>query len=271
MTKVCAGLALLFVSSTASIAFAAPTAAERKECIAAFDQGQTSKTDHHLVQAQTQLLACTKETCPAVLRADCAEVLKSVEAALPSVVLAAEDNGKDVTDVKVSNGDAPLAPSLDAKAIPLDPGTYDFKFERNGQSVVVHFVLREGEKNREVRGIFSPPKPVVLPPPPPQLVRENRSAAGYAVPGVLAAGAVAGFVVAGLTRLEFNKDVNDFRTQCAPRCTEDSRAELSNTLVHANVALGIGIGALALAVVSWFVFTPGYEPAPAPTTAALTW
>lgn len=268
LARVLVGFALLGGSNAA---FAAPSS-ETKECIAAFDQGQHSKTDHHLKQAEKQLLACTKETCPAVLRADCAEVLKSVQAAVPTVVLAAQDGGKDVTDVRVYIGTEELATSLDAKAIELDPGEYDVRFERGTNApVTVHLVLREGEKNREVRGIFNPPKrvPVPLALPPPE--REPRSTAGYVVPAAFAAGGIAAFILAAVERRTFDNDVADFKLKCAPNCTEASRAQLSNTLVDANVALGIGIGAVAVAVATWFILTPGYKPQRTPTTAALTW
>jgi hypothetical protein len=276
VTKRLAAALFLVLLGGSNAAFAAP-ASDTKECIASFDQGQHSKTDHHLKLAQTQLLACTKETCPAVLRADCAEVLKSVQSALPSIVFAAEDGGKDVTDVKVFNGSDQIASSLDAKAVELDPGTYDFRFERGTNTpLTVHFVLREGEKNREVRGIFNPPKPITTTTIVVAPEREVRSTVGYVVPAAFAVLGVAGFIFAGVGKLTFNSDVNDFRAPppagCAPNCTEASRADLSSTLVRANVALGVGIGGLVLAAASWFIFTPGYKkPQQPPTSALLTW
>jgi len=113
-----AGVAVILVARSAS---AAPS--DKAACISAFDDGQRSKSDHHLKLAQTQLLMCTKEVCPPVLRADCAEVLRSVQSAVPSIVLAADDAGHDITDVKVTNGIDTVAPSLDGKANEIDPGT----------------------------------------------------------------------------------------------------------------------------------------------------
>lgn len=249
---------------------AAPSDKDKAACIAAFDEGQRSKSDHHLKLAQTQLLACTKEICPPVLRADCAEVLRAVQGAVPSIVLAADDAGRDITDVKVSNGSETLAPSLDGKAIELDPGTYELKFERaSGKSVSVPLVLREGEKNRTVRVSFGEKKPFIAPLPPP--VREPRSVAGYAVPGAFATIGLAGFAVAVIARLQFNNQVDELRAGCAPNCTQELRAEVSSKVVASNIGLGIGIGGLVLAAASWFIFSPGTKQPPAPTTAALTW
>lgn len=252
-----------------ALAHAAPTAgSETKECIAAFDQGQHFKTEHRLKEASARLLACTKETCPAVLRADCAEVLRNVQRALPSVVLAADDGGKDVVDVKVTNGAEVLATSLDAKAIELDPGTYDFSFERGANKpITVHFVLREGEKARVVKASFNPPKP----PPPFKLETPPRSAVGYAVPGAAVALGVAGFALAGLSRLSFVSQRDDMAERCAPNCTQDERGDLSAKVVRSNIGLGIGIGGLVIAAATWFLFAPTSKMVPSPTSAALTW
>jgi hypothetical protein len=252
-------------------ALAAPSGGDTKECIAAFDQGQHSKTDHKLLQSKQQLLACTKETCPSVLRADCAEVLRSVQSAIPSVVLAADDAGKDITDVKVINGNDTIAVTLDAKAIELDPGTYDFRFEKgNDTPVWVHFVLREGEKNRTVKASFHPRKLVVDQA---RLVTPPRTASGYIVPGAFVALSIAGFVFGGLEKLSFNSQVSDFRSgtdKCAPVCTQDQRAGLSDKIVRANIGLGVGIGGLVVAAVTWFILTPSPQLV-RPTTAAFAW
>jgi hypothetical protein len=263
--KALVAFAFFILPATAA---AAPPSSETKECIAAFDQGQRSKTEHHLKKAQQELLACTKETCPSVLRADCAEVLRNVQSALPSVVLAADDAGKDVTDVKVTNGAETLATTLDAKAIELDPGTYDFTFEHgDGKPVTVHFVLREGEQNRIVKASFHPKKPE---PPPMKTVTPPRSAAGYVVPGALAALGVAGFVFAGVSKLAFASQRDELGNTCAPNCTAAERDDLSGKLVRANIGLGVGIGGIVLAAAAWLVFMPSAKMA-APTTAALTW
>ncbi|MBX3219147.1 MAG: hypothetical protein KF795_01430 [Labilithrix sp.] len=256
-----------------SLGRAAPAGkADTSACIAAFDQGQRARSDRQLRRAEAELLVCTQETCPAVLRADCAGVLRSVQAAVPTIVLAADDGeGHDLTDVTVHVGAERVAEGLDGRAIELDPGTHDFRFERRGGApVTVHVVLREGEKNRVVRASFAKAAASVTPPSLPAGDAEERAAkrpmAGYLVPAGLAALGVAAFAVAGVSRLSFDSDVDDMRSRCAPECTQAERADLSSTLVTANVALGVGIGAIVLAAASWFVF----EPRPARRSASLT-
>lgn len=254
----------------ASPALGAPPAAvarpDTKACIASFDAGQRARSDRQLRRAQTELLVCTQESCPAVLRADCAGVLRSVEAAVPTIVLAADDGeGRDVVDATVRVGAERVAGELDGRAIELDPGAYDFVFERAGESsITVHVVLREGEKNRVVRASFAQASPSALPAPsaPPAALpapgadAATRPIVGYVVPAGLAALGVAAFVVAGASRLSFDAEVDDMRARCAPDCTQAERADLSSTLVTANVAFGVGVGAVVLAVASWFVLEP---------------
>lgn len=254
-------VAVLLLMSSAQ-AFAKPN---KSECIAAFDRAQRARTDGKLRQARTDLLVCTQESCSAVLRADCSGVLQSVESALPTVVFAADDgDGHDITDVKVYVGSNVIASAIDGRAIELDPGTYDFRFEGpEARVITVRHVVKEGEKARSVRASFpSPKKPAPVPnanvssSPNTTPLLVTRSTAGYVVPIGLAAVGVLALGFAGYSRLQFDGDVDDMRTRCAPECTQSERADLSSTLVTSNVSLGIGIGALALALVSWFVFQP---------------
>lgn len=272
-----AGFALCLAAS--SPAFAAPSATpaarpDTKACIAAFDQGQRARSDLQLRRAQAELLVCTQESCPAVLRADCAGVLRSVQAAVPTIVLAADDGeGRDVADATVQVGSELVARALDGRALEFDPGTYDFVFERPGDPpVTVRVVLREGEKNRVVRASFArarvaaPSAPPAPAPPRAPAGDAARPAVGYVVPAGLAALGVAAFAVAGVSRLSFDSEVDDMRARCAPECTQAERADLSSTLVTANVALGVGVGAAVLAVASWFLL----EPRPTKRAASLT-
>jgi hypothetical protein len=229
-------------------------------CIEAFDKGQRERTEKKLRAAQTDLLVCTQESCPSVLRADCAGVLRTVQSAMPSIVLAADDGeGHDVGDVTVRIGTTAIADKLDGRALEFDPGTYDFRFERTAKAagggptaVTVHLVLREGEKNRIVRASF--PKKIALGDR--TLPEPRRSTAGYAVPAGLAVVGVAALGFALYSRLHFDSQVDDLRKSCAPTCTPGQRDDLSSILVTANVSLGIGLGALALSGLSWALFTP---------------
>jgi hypothetical protein len=252
----------LFFSLLGASAWAAPPSKEA--CISAFDQGQQQKRGGHLREAREKLLVCSQQECPSVVRADCADVLKQVDAAQPTIVLKASDaKGTDLTDVSVDLNGQKLASSLDGRAIPVDPGKLSLIFRRAPwQPVTVEAVIAEGEKGRIVSAVLGPPaakkeetpRPVTPTAPAPQ-----RSTVGWAVPigfAVLGVGAIA---IGGVTRLSLGSDVDDRKSgpnACAPNCSQADRDSLSSDLVLANVMFGVGIGSLALAAVSWFVLAP---------------
>lgn len=75
-----------------------------------------------------------------MLRADCAVVLAEVRAALPSIVLAADDGrGHELTDVRVFASGTLLAVTLDGRAV---PAAIDAMASRDG-SVCVHAAAPE--------------------------------------------------------------------------------------------------------------------------------
>ena len=84
-------LVVALACSTAPRAALADEAPPDKEtCVASFDRGQKAQSDRALRRALHDLIVCAQESCPAVLRADCAGVLAEVRSALPTIVLAAE-------------------------------------------------------------------------------------------------------------------------------------------------------------------------------------
>lgn len=238
--------------------------------MASFDRGQKAQSDRALRRALRDLIVCAQESCPAVLRADCAGVLAEVRSALPTVVFAADDgNGHELTDVKVYAGQELVASTLDGLAIAVDPGTVELRFESPGQPpVVTTRMIREGEKSRVIRvslggtGTGAPAGEHTADRMPPTRPPPRRSTLGWVLPGSLAAVGLAGLGVALYMRLRFDGRVDDLRGSCAPECTSEQRSDLSGTLVTSNVALGAGLGALAIGVVTWFL------TAPAPSTSS---
>jgi hypothetical protein len=248
---------VLLVSSTAA---AAPT--KKEECIGAFDAGQRARREGHLKQAHESLVACSQKECPAVVRADCSDVLKQVDEAQPSIVLGASDtSGKDLTDVTVELDGTPLVTELNGRAILVDPGKLSLVFKRPPwEPVTVDVVIKEAEKDRSVRATLGPP-----PPAPPAATKPvpvkpeetpSRNAVGYAVPGTLAALGLGVLAYAGVTRLKAGSDAEDLRSTCGPFCPESDRDSLSSDLVRANASFAIGMGLVVLAATSWFILGP---------------
>lgn len=253
-------------------------ASEKEKCVGAFDRGQKAQSDRSLRRAEAELLVCAQEKCPSVLRADCIQVLNEVRAALPTVVLSANDgDGHDLTEVTVGVDGEAITKKLDGTAIPLDPGPHTIRFEARGaKAVMIPVTIYQGEKNRRI-SVSLPtseePRPAVATPGPVTEPREpKRAAIGFALPGALVVVGAASLIVAGASRAAFDSRVEDLRATCAPECTQNDRQDLSRTLTRSNVALGVGIGALGFAVVTWFLTAPDSPTkASLPTKMAFTW
>ena len=125
-------------------------------CIDHHEGGQKERKQGHFLSARAHFLACAAEDCPSAIRSDCAALASFMDAAIPSVVLAAvDDRGEDVRGATVRiDGGEPLA--LDGHAVSLDPGSHRFVFEAKGAAPQdVPVVLREAERFRRVSAVLA--------------------------------------------------------------------------------------------------------------------
>lgn len=243
-----------------AVSVAAPADAQLGEaarnkaaCVAAHDKAQSLSSARHLKAARAELVACSADSCPEVVREDCARSLVSLDAQTPTVVLGAQVDGHDVSDAKVVlDGDAvAISPG---RSIAVDPGQHMARFEQAGRTVNVEFVAREGEKNKLVTGQF-----VSLLPKPAGAVslsstRERGEGRRTPVLPILLAGTGAVALGGGLyMRLRADSDAADLKGSCAPLCDPSQRDALSDRVVLSNVALGLGAGALALAAATYLL------------------
>jgi hypothetical protein len=234
---------------------AAPARADTVDaCLRAADEGQALRDQGKLTEARERFLACSRDACPGMVRADCAGWLADVSARLPSVVLGAADgDGRDLVDVTVAVDGGP-AEALTGRSRALDPGLHRFRFARpTGAAIEVTAVLREGERSRAVTARFGGPRP----PPPAEAPRLSRPAvvAAAVLGGVAAAG---GGLFAGLA-VSAKNEVDHLRSTCAPNCQQAQVDAVRAKEIGANVALGVGIGAVVAAAVVLIVRPTG-EP-----------
>jgi hypothetical protein len=134
-------------------------------------RAQELRRDGHLSAAREQLLLCADASCPALVRADCAERLDDLDKAQPTIVFVAKTaGGRDVTAVKVTMDGKPLTDKLDGTELRVDPGQHVFTFAVEGQPpTTMTFVLAAGEKARRERivvGGGTEATPAVTPPSP---------------------------------------------------------------------------------------------------------
>lgn len=245
-----AGLALLLLAEVAGAAPKADpaVAAKKAECVAALDKAQASRASRKLTDARTHYVTCSHEQCPDLIREDCSKGLREVDEALPSITLAASIDGHDATDAKVSLDGTPIDGGLDGRSIPLDPGSHSARFERQGSAPLeVKIVAREGQKNQLITGTFPGTKPAGGANVTTEAPRFPIVPLAFAGTGVVALGA------AFFMHLSMTSRANELGNECAPRCSQSDRDALSDRLVLRNVALGVGIGALVVAAVTYVV------------------
>jgi hypothetical protein len=249
-----------------SIAIAAPN---KKECLAASELGQDLRAQGKLLSSRDQFAICANESCPAVIRKDCAKWVSDVQESIPTIVLGArEDGGSDLIDVDVTLDGAPLVTHLDGKSIPVDPGPHKLTFTIAGRPAVeVQVLLTEGDKNHRVQAVFAPiakPKPVVTAPP------EDKPHRSYALPialGVVGLVGVGTFAYFGTTGA---RELRDARDTCAPRCDPADVDASKRKLIYADVALGVSVVALAASTIL-FIHTSSVNVTATPTAAFVSW
>lgn len=232
---------------TASVLTFSPFAKadDTEACIAAHVEGQRLRKAGKLKGARDAFVQCAKPGCPSLLVEDCTGLLSGVESALPTVVFQASDaRGGDVADARVTAGGVVLVDRLDGKAIELDPGEYVFRFERRDEAPVEQVVVvREGDRARKIAARFggtsdgAPAK------------RRAVTPAFWAVGAVGVVGVVL-FASLGGAGLAKRSALDD--RACKPSCPTEDVDPIRGLFLGADISLGIGIAALAVAPILYF-------------------
>lgn len=260
-------VASLSLATFATSARAAPSA---RECIAANESSIQLRKAKHLREAREQLLICAEPSCPADIRTECARDVSEVTAAIPSLVISAQDAaGNDLVAVKVSMDGKPLAQRLDGSAIPLDPGPHDLELEAAGQPRVIKktIVLREGEKDRRELFRFEPEHVAT-----PEKVRDPGRRTLGLVTGVVGAlglgvGVASGIVAAVLWS---NSKSECSTSTCSTTAYERALADHNSAEDWANVSTASFIaGGVVLAVGGVLFFTAPWVVPGKSTSAGL--
>jgi hypothetical protein len=252
-----AGPAAVCVGAAAPEAMA--DAPANDPCFTAPVQAQTAQRAGKLLESRRLFESCARNVCPAEIVSDCSHWLSDVEAATPSVVLAARDaQHADLLDTRVSVDGAEAA-SVGARAVALDPGAHHFVFQRPGSpDVKVDVVLREGEKNRDVSATFGA-SPGAAP-------AVDHGSAGRPVPlsawiaggvGLVGLASFATFGTAGVLQRSSE--------HCDTGCAGSQKNSVDTKYLVANISLGVGL--VGLGVATWlYLARPTAE---APRTAVL--
>ena len=256
-------LGVLAGAASCVLAVQARAQAGTSQCVTSHAEAQRLRLGGKLLDARTQLLSCAQRECPELVANDCALWLTEVESSLSSVVLAVEGaSGADLVDVRVFANERLLTQRTDGRALPLDPGSYEFRFEAQGHvPLTVAASMRQSEKNRILRVRLQPTSAAAGDAPAlaqaPATTQAEAADDTHPVPvltyvlgGVALAsfGAVAYFGLTGKEKYdELNKTCGRDR-----ECTENEVEDGKRAYLIANVALGVGIASAVAAAIVYF-------------------
>ena len=246
-------IAILVSLALPSVARADPP--DRATCASAYEQGQRLRKQNALVESRAQLVVCGRDPCPESLQPDCVRWLGEVEHLVPSIVVAArKDDGSDVKDARVLVDGRLVAERLDGNAIEVNPGDHTVRVEIGTDVLEQSILTNAAEKARivtfKVRDRLPPPPPrppPPPPPPPPPVVTERPIGwPTYVLSGigVVGLGLFGGFAIRG------ESQYGDLKN-CRPACDPDDVSATRVSYRVSDVALGVGILAVAGAVITY--------------------
>jgi len=258
----------------AAFGVVAPRAARAEgpalDCPSSSEEGQRLRDKNRYLDAREMFRACSRPTCPGIVRKDCSKWLAELDDSQPSIVIAAQDAaGADIAAVKVEVDGRVIASKTDGSAIPVDPGEHTFTVEAAGHKpTTVRLVVRVNEKNRLVRVTFddgpkAPAATKIEPPRPPAAESRGVPVLGLTLAGVGAL-AMGSFAYFGATS---KSDLDGLRSTCAPFCEQAALDDVKSRMLVADVSLGIGIVALGVATVLIIAHYASH-PAASPMTTA---
>jgi hypothetical protein len=161
--------AVVLVAVTTFSAAAPADEPTKQACIDANESAQLLQQSGKYTEARKQLAVCVSDSCPTMIRADCAERVAALDKLQPTIIFDGKDAaGHDLVDVKVTLDGQTFATRLDGRALPVDPGAHAFTFQVGDQPQVAQtFVINEAQKDRrEVVVVTTAPGPApVLAPP----------------------------------------------------------------------------------------------------------
>jgi hypothetical protein len=221
-------------------------------CVDANEDAQDLSSAGRLLEARARLAACIAPGCPRPVRDDCADRLRAVERAIPTIVFAGpEGEGADPDRISITLDGLPLPASGLAGPIPVDPGAHQVVFESDGHaSSRMTLLVRVGDKDR-----------VVLAEPAPSRTerRPMQRPVGLVIGGVGLAGVALGGIFAALAKSTDSQALND---ECGGNSSTCSAAgvrdgERAHAQARAATIALIGGGVLLGAGAAIYFTAPG--------------
>lgn len=249
---------LAVVLAAASMSSATAFAGDKELCSSSYQNAQRFQRRGLLLEAKTELVTCLRE-CTDVARPDCVAWLEEVNRSLPTIVVVVRRGETDVPEAIVVVDGAPL--NNGERAIELNPGPHRVEADVDGRRVREEVVLREGERGRRVLLQLDPatahraePVPVAAPP-------SSSRSIGWPTIAFGALGGAALLTFGGLA-LYGESRYSDL-DECRPRCSPGRIRGVQDTYLAADIALGVGVLSLGVAVATYLLSRHDVAVAPA--------
>ena len=208
---------------------------DRQACIEAYVNAQTARKDGELLRARRSLSACARDGCPGMIKRDCISWTGEVDALIPSLVLAAEDDhGHPLPDARASI-DGVSAP-INGAPVTLDAGRHSIRFEHGGDAPQERtIVLAERERGRRVTAVFPVKVPRSTPVPVPVYV--------LGALGIASLGGGSYFAIRGIS--------DRSSLGCDRGCSSSDYQRVNGEFVAADVGIAVGVVALGVGLAVW--------------------
>jgi hypothetical protein len=229
---------------------------DRAACLEAHHQAQELRKSGLLVEAGKKLVVCASATCPGPIISDCGTWTSELEQATPSMVFEVEVDGRVATEAKVTV-DGSLVSDW-SHAVAVNPGSHQVHvevplFPPHDETVP----MAEGHRMRLVSVKFATPKPTpaVSAIPPEAAAPAPTGPRRRPVPVLtypLLAGGIAGLAVFGVLDGLGKAKQTSLEHSCAPGCPDSGLRAMKNDYLGGDIALGVGVAALAGAAIVYF-------------------
>lgn len=240
--------------------------ADVASCTTLHASGQREAKAGRLKRASEQFLTCAStERCPDAIRSECVELYTGIQKVIPTVVFTVTDEqGRDITNVKVYSTDQLVVESLTGRPVPLDPGKHHFRFALpSGEVLGSDVLVREGEKNRVV-GVQvkdSARAPAATKPgtsrraAPASPAPKGRSLpAGFWVASSIGVASLASFGVFAV----LGHGKQSALDECSPNCGPSSHDDYDKMRRDYLIAdLSLGAAAVSFGIATWLFFSSG--------------
>ncbi len=219
-------------------------------CIASSESAQVDRNAGKLHDAKEKLARCLASDCPPLIRKDCETFLAEVDRTMPTVVFRVRSaDGADVVDAAIRVDAEPRPTAVDGRVREIDPGPHDVEVTAAGRPPThLRIVAEETVKGRVVEvTLAAAPAPAPAPAPERSPSREDAPRAPITWAGTIALGGVGvlGLGTFAVVGLGADSDYRALESSCGTRCAPESTADVRDRFRVADVALGIGVVALA--------------------------